>query len=118
MTKSLSMTEPTNAELIREAEELDRKATPGEWCVWSQQPDVQVRKPNSIVKICDVDTWTGKGVIDAEFIARSRTLVPLLAQRLKQAAAIIQRADLELHDDCGGCLHCKAIYAEMRKVWK
>lgn len=76
--------------LIAEAREIDRMATPGPW---------RRHDTDSYAEIHNGDTW-GKDLSpialvgcadDANFIARSRTLLPALCDALEQAQATLEQ---------------------------
>jgi hypothetical protein len=81
------MSDKTNEQLITEARELCEAATEGPWVHedddgWIAQPD-----PEGDV-VCDAGNLSGA---DSTFITQSRTLVPLLAERLGEANTKHQR---------------------------
>jgi len=60
------------------------KATPGPWGVWASQPAVMICRGGDPEKpIASIDTWTGKGVFDADAMVLSREYVPKLLEELE-----------------------------------
>lgn len=82
----------TSPDQIAEARRLLEKITPGDWKVWASQPDVVVLREDG-KPIANVDTWTGRGVIDAEFIAAAPRLVRALLDHV--ATLTRQREETE-----------------------
>jgi hypothetical protein len=79
--------------LVAEARELLARSTPGEWYVWAQQPEVQIRRADNDNVIAEVTTWAGhgSGCFDADLAveAHNRLLPDLCSavERLERAVA-------------------------------
>ena len=114
----------SNADLIAEARALDAEATKGPWRVEHDNPDPEVGSVERIEPdIVSASEWEGRGgasgaslnvsVADAAFIARSRTLLPQLADALEAAETKIgimqrniefnEKAYLAEHVTWGNC---------------
>lgn len=52
---------------IDELKRLNDKATPAPWGIYADQPSVMITRSDG-ERIADVDTWTGKGCLDADLI--------------------------------------------------
>lgn len=85
----------TPTELIAEAREIDRRATPGPWVYNVTELSIDTQGENSAVVYALTD---GQGYPmvsvhdnDAQFIVRSRTLIPALCDALEQAQKTIEQ---------------------------
>lgn len=85
----------TPTELIAEARELDRRATPGPWVYNVTELSIDTQGENSAVVYALTD---GQGYPmvsvhdnDAQFIVRSRTLIPALCDALEQAQSTLEQ---------------------------
>lgn len=83
----------TVAELLEQAEQLDREATPGPWHrgrAWDETEQAHVRpvvlEPLGSIGADEIPVTEA----DAEFIAAARTLVPELAARLRLAQNVVE----------------------------
>lgn len=81
--------------LIAEARELDRRATPGPWVYNVTELSIDTQGENSAVVYALTD---GQGYPmvsvhdnDAQFIVRSRTLIPALCDALEQAQSTLEQ---------------------------
>lgn len=52
---------------IDELKRLNERATPAPWGIHADQPSVMITRKDG-ERIADVDTWTGKGCLDADLI--------------------------------------------------
>lgn len=102
------MTTPTNPqtdapmkteELIAEAERLDKEATHGPWTARvfddAQTPIYSSDSSNPMIATVSVGEGRKHGEANSHFIARSRTLLPELARRVKVALDAIRNAPHE-----------------------
>lgn len=64
---------------VEELKHLEEKATPGPWGVYADQPNVEIIRSDG-ERIADVDTWTGKGCLDADLIVFLRNHVKEIIQ--------------------------------------
>jgi hypothetical protein len=66
---------------IDELKRLNEKATPAPWGIYADQPSVEITRSDG-KRIADVDTWTGKGCLDADLIIYLRNHVHEIIQLL------------------------------------
>ena len=59
------------------------KATPAPWATWAQQPSVVIFHSNDEQKtVASIDTWSGRGVFDADAMVLARTYLLSLLEEL------------------------------------
>lgn len=66
---------------LEELKRLNEKATPAPWGIWADQPSVLITRSDDQI-IADVDTYTGKGCLDADLIIYLRNHVQEIIQLL------------------------------------
>lgn len=96
------MLRPNIEAAIARAEE----ASPPPWTCEAQQPSVVVYHSDDRTKrVADIDTWSGRGVFDGDFMAKARVDVPEIGAWALELETALRTLD-KWHNLQGYCLEC------------
>lgn len=76
---------------VDELKRLNEKATPAPWGIHADQPNVEIVRGYGGELIANVDTWTGRGCLDAELIIFLRNHAKEIIQLLTVEEVVCSR---------------------------